>query len=276
MGAASGLVAAPCGAPAFAAVLTYVAGTRSAALGFIYLLVFSFGMTALLIAVGLFSGTIAALPAQRSLDLWVKRAGGMIMLAMAEYYLIKMVAFCDLRAWVPALAPVDRTSRSLDREADSSSRAGRGHRGRCQGSSGGVHDRRRQAGGYRTVHRQETSAARVLGHRGASGAKRYCRGSGRQGGIRRQGGILGVNVDGQSNPDHVRRWVRNNSPPYRTLYDDRGPSVRASKPRRPLRRRHRGPGPGKVAYTGISSTQDLAAVLRRVTAELATFTSTSG
>ena len=90
MGAASGLVAAPCGAPAFAAVLTYVAGTGSAALGFIYLLVFSFGMTALLIAVGLFSGTIAALPASGRWTLWVKRAGGIIMLAMAEYYLIKM------------------------------------------------------------------------------------------------------------------------------------------------------------------------------------------
>lgn len=90
MGAASGLVAAPCGAPAFAAVLTYVADTGSAALGFIYLLVFSFGMTALLIAVGLFSGAIAALPATGRWTVWVKRAGGLIMLAMAEYYLIKM------------------------------------------------------------------------------------------------------------------------------------------------------------------------------------------
>jgi cytochrome c-type biogenesis protein len=90
MGAASGLVAAPCGAPAFAAVLTYVASTGSPALGFLYLLVFSFGMTALLVAVGLFSGTVAALPGAGRWTLWVKRAGGCIMLAMAEYYLVKM------------------------------------------------------------------------------------------------------------------------------------------------------------------------------------------
>jgi cytochrome c-type biogenesis protein len=90
MGAASGLVAAPCGAPAFAAVLTYVAGTGSPALGFFYLLVFSLGMTALLVAVGLFSGTIAALPRGGRWMVWVKNAGGVVMLGMAEYYLVKM------------------------------------------------------------------------------------------------------------------------------------------------------------------------------------------
>lgn len=90
MGAASGLVAAPCGAPAFAAVLTYVAGTGSPVLGFLYLLVFSLGLTALLVAVGLFSGTVAALPRAGRWTLWVKRAGGILMLGMAEYYLVKM------------------------------------------------------------------------------------------------------------------------------------------------------------------------------------------
>jgi thiol:disulfide interchange protein DsbD len=90
MGAASGLVAAPCGAPAFAAVLTYVAGTGSAVLGFLYLLVFSLGMTALLVAIGLFSGTVAALPRAGRWTLGVKLGGGVLMLAMAEYYLVKM------------------------------------------------------------------------------------------------------------------------------------------------------------------------------------------
>jgi thiol:disulfide interchange protein DsbD len=89
MGAASGLVAAPCGAPAFAAVLTYVAGTGSPVLGFLYLLVFSLGLTALLVAVGLLSGTLAALPKAGRWTLWVKRVGGVLMLAMAEYYLVK-------------------------------------------------------------------------------------------------------------------------------------------------------------------------------------------
>lgn len=90
MGAASGLVAAPCGAPAFAAVLTFVAATRSAALGLLYLLVFSLGLTALLVVVGLFSGVIASLPRAGRWTLWVKRAGGVMLIAMAEYYLVKM------------------------------------------------------------------------------------------------------------------------------------------------------------------------------------------
>ena len=68
LGATSGLVAAPCGAPAFAAVLTFVSTTRSAVLGFLYLFVFSIGLTALLIAVGLFSGSSGGPPAGREMD----------------------------------------------------------------------------------------------------------------------------------------------------------------------------------------------------------------
>lgn len=90
MGAASGLVAAPCGAPAFAAVLTFVARTGSAALGFLYLFVFSLGLTALLAAVGLSSGFLAALPAAGRWTLRVKRAGGALLLLMAEYYFVRM------------------------------------------------------------------------------------------------------------------------------------------------------------------------------------------
>jgi thiol:disulfide interchange protein DsbD len=89
MGATSGLVAAPCGAPAFAAVLTWVSGTRSAGLGFLYLFVFSLGMTALLVAVGLSAGTLAALPRAGRWTAWVKKLGGLLILVMAQYYLIK-------------------------------------------------------------------------------------------------------------------------------------------------------------------------------------------
>jgi cytochrome c-type biogenesis protein len=90
LGATSGVVAAPCGAPAFAAVLTWVASTRSGVLGFVYLFVFSLGMTALLAVVGLFSGAVAALPRAGIWMVWVKKAAGVIMLAMAEYYFIKV------------------------------------------------------------------------------------------------------------------------------------------------------------------------------------------
>ena len=90
MGATSGLVAAPCGAPAFAAVLTYVAGTGSAVLGFLYLFVFSLGLTVLLVVVGLFSGTLAALPRAGRWTFWIKKVGGILLLAMAEYYFVQM------------------------------------------------------------------------------------------------------------------------------------------------------------------------------------------
>jgi thiol:disulfide interchange protein DsbD len=90
LGATSGLVAAPCGAPAFAAVLTFVSTTGSAWLGFLYLFVFSLGLTALLVAVGLFSGSVAALPRGGRWTLWIKRAGGALLLLMAEYYFVRM------------------------------------------------------------------------------------------------------------------------------------------------------------------------------------------
>ena len=83
------MVAAPCGAPAFSAVLTYVGNRRSAGLGFLYLLVFSLGMTALRIAVGLSAGTLAALPRAGKWMSWVKKAAGIVILAMAEYYFVK-------------------------------------------------------------------------------------------------------------------------------------------------------------------------------------------
>jgi thiol:disulfide interchange protein DsbD len=90
MGAASGLVAAPCSAPVMAAVLTWVTTTRRASLGFVYLFTFSLGMCALLVVIGLFSGTVARLPRSGHWMIWVKRFFAVILLAAAEYYLMQM------------------------------------------------------------------------------------------------------------------------------------------------------------------------------------------
>jgi thiol:disulfide interchange protein DsbD len=90
LGATSGLVAAPCGAPAFGAVLTFVSTTRSAWLGFLYLFVFSLGLTGILVVVGLVSGGAAALPRAGRWTLGIKRAGGVLLIGMAEYYFIRM------------------------------------------------------------------------------------------------------------------------------------------------------------------------------------------
>jgi cytochrome c-type biogenesis protein len=90
LGATSGIVAAPCGAPAFGAVLTWVATTKSGVLGFLYLFVFSLGMTAVLAVVGVFSGTLAALPKPGPWMVWIKRAAAVVLLLVAEYYFVQV------------------------------------------------------------------------------------------------------------------------------------------------------------------------------------------
>jgi thiol:disulfide interchange protein DsbD len=89
LGATSGVVAAPCGAPAFAVVLTWVAATGAGLMGFVYLFVFSLGMTVLLVGVGLFSGTLAVLPRSGKWMVWIKRGSAVLMILMAQYYLVQ-------------------------------------------------------------------------------------------------------------------------------------------------------------------------------------------
>lgn len=90
MGVVSGLVAAPCGAPVMAAILTWVSTTRSAWLGFLYLFVFSLGMSALLLVLAFIADSSLRLPRAGPWMLWVKRAFAVILLGVAEYYLISM------------------------------------------------------------------------------------------------------------------------------------------------------------------------------------------
>lgn len=89
MGAASGLVAAPCGAPVMATLLTWVATTNSAWRGFSYLFVFSLGMCSLLVVIGLTAGTLSRLPRAGAWMLRVKQFFALIMVGMAQYYLLQ-------------------------------------------------------------------------------------------------------------------------------------------------------------------------------------------
>jgi len=89
LGASSGVVAAPCGAPAFAVVLTWVAASQAGLMGFVYLFTFSLGMSALLVVVGLFSGAVTVLPQSGKWMIWTKKAAGILMLAVAQYYFIR-------------------------------------------------------------------------------------------------------------------------------------------------------------------------------------------
>jgi thiol:disulfide interchange protein DsbD len=90
MGSVSGLVAAPCGAPVLAGILTWVTTTRSAGLGFAYLLAFSLGMCTLLLALAILTDAALALPRPGAWMTVVKRLGAVLLLGVAEYYLISM------------------------------------------------------------------------------------------------------------------------------------------------------------------------------------------
>jgi cytochrome c-type biogenesis protein len=90
MGAMSGLVAAPCSAPVMIAVLTWVTETKSALMGFLYLFVFSLGMCTLLVVVGVSSGSLSRLPKAGLWMVRVKKFFGLVMIGVAQYYLIKM------------------------------------------------------------------------------------------------------------------------------------------------------------------------------------------
>ncbi len=89
MGAASGLVAAPCGAPVMATLLTWVATTKNAWQGFSYLFVFSLGMSMLLVVVGMTAGMLERLPRAGAWMLHIKKLFALIMLGVAEYYLLQ-------------------------------------------------------------------------------------------------------------------------------------------------------------------------------------------
>jgi thiol-disulfide isomerase/thioredoxin len=75
--------------------------------------------------------------------------------------------------------------------------------------------------------------------------------------------FIGVNVAVNQSPDRVRRYLREQNPPFLALYDDQGTSTRA----------YRAPSTsyvvivdrtGRIAYTGIGGDQAFLEALRRV------------
>lgn len=88
VGAASGLVASPCTSPVLFGLLTFVATTQSVFYGGVLVFTFTMGMGILLMVVGTFSGIAASLPRPGQWMVRVKRALGLLMLLLAQYYLI--------------------------------------------------------------------------------------------------------------------------------------------------------------------------------------------
>lgn len=89
IGASSGLVAAPCTAPVLGMMLTLVAAEQSYLAGFFMLLSFAFGMSILLIVVGTSTSLSKKLPRSGKWLNVAPRFFGLLMLIVAQYYLLK-------------------------------------------------------------------------------------------------------------------------------------------------------------------------------------------
>jgi thiol:disulfide interchange protein DsbD len=77
---------APCTSPVLGMLLMYVAARGELVAGGSLMFVFAFGMCALLIAVGTFTGLLARLPRSGSWMLFLKSAMALLM-ALAGFYL---------------------------------------------------------------------------------------------------------------------------------------------------------------------------------------------
>ncbi len=89
LGLASGLVSSPCTAPVLGVLLTYVATTRNLLLGGSLLFVFAFGMGAILLVVGTFSGLLVSIPRSGRWTVAMKTILALFMIGLAEYFFIQ-------------------------------------------------------------------------------------------------------------------------------------------------------------------------------------------
>jgi len=90
MGMASGLVAAPCTAPVLGTLLIYVGSSGRVVYGASLLFTFAFGLGFLLLILGTFAGALASLPRAGAWMVTVKKAFGLGMILVGEYFLVKM------------------------------------------------------------------------------------------------------------------------------------------------------------------------------------------
>jgi len=87
MGAAMGLIAAPCVGPVLIVLLTWVATTGNLVLGFWLLFTFALGLGLLFLALGTFSGLLTALPGAGGWMQTVKHAFAIVLFALALWFL---------------------------------------------------------------------------------------------------------------------------------------------------------------------------------------------
>ena len=89
LGMISGIVVGPCTAPVLGTLLLYVASKHNIIHAASLLFVFSYGVGASLILVGTFSGILGTLPKSGPWLIRIKQLCALILLGIAEYFLLK-------------------------------------------------------------------------------------------------------------------------------------------------------------------------------------------
>jgi len=89
MGMTSGFIAAPCTTPVLGSLLIYVATRQNVLVGSTLMLVFTLGMSMLLLVIGTFTGIITALPRSGVWMVKVKNFMGYFLIVVGEYFLIQ-------------------------------------------------------------------------------------------------------------------------------------------------------------------------------------------
>lgn len=89
IGMSSALVAGPCTAPVLGSLLFYASTSGNLFFGAILLFTFAFGMGTILLLAGTFSGLLAALPRSGEWMVRLKKIIGLLMIGLAEYFLIQ-------------------------------------------------------------------------------------------------------------------------------------------------------------------------------------------
>jgi thiol:disulfide interchange protein DsbD len=89
LGASSGFIAAPCTTPVLTTILSYIANEKSLVFGGLLMFSFAMGLGTILVAVGTFTGALKVLPKS---GVWLQRIkliSGLLILALAEYFIFK-------------------------------------------------------------------------------------------------------------------------------------------------------------------------------------------
>ena len=90
LGMTSGLIVGPCTAPVLGAILVYVATKQNLLFGISLLFSFAYGMGALLILAGTFSGVLVNMPKSGKWMYTIERLGGVVLILAGEYFLVNM------------------------------------------------------------------------------------------------------------------------------------------------------------------------------------------